>query len=156
MDKIYLTREAYQKIKGEIDFLKTSKRKKLATEIGEAREKGDIKENAEYDAAKEAQALNEKKISEMEGQLSRSEILDESRIPKDIISIGSIVKLLDLGSNEEEQYTLVSEMESNYAEGKISINSPIGKGLLGFKKDDVVEIKIPAGVLKYKIVDISR
>ncbi len=156
MEKIYLTRESYQKIKGEIDFLKTSKRKNLATEIGEAREKGDISENAEYDAAKEAQALNEKKISELESQLGRSEILDESRIPKDIISIGSIVKLLDLGANEEEQYTLVSEMEANYAEGKISINSPIGKGLLGFKKDDVVEIKIPAGILKYKVLEISR
>ncbi len=156
MEKIYLTREAYQKIKGEIDFLKTTKRKQLAAEIGEAREKGDISENAEYDSAKEAQALNENKISELESKLGRAEILDESRIPKDLISIGSIVKLLDLGSNEEEQYTLVSEMETNYAAGKISINSPIGQGLLGFKKDDIVDIKIPAGVLKYKIVGISR
>ncbi|MDD5259114.1 MAG: transcription elongation factor GreA [bacterium] len=156
MEKIYLTREAYQKIKEDIDFLKTNKRKQLAKEIGEAREKGDISENAEYDAAKEAQALNEKKISELEGKLGRSEILDESRIPKDKISIGSVVKLMDLGCNEEECYTLVSEMEADYAKGKISINSPIGKGLLGFKKDDIVEIKIPAGTLKYKIIEISR
>ncbi len=156
MEKIYLTREAYQKIKEDIDFLKTTKRKQLAKEIGEAREKGDISENAEYDAAKEAQALNENKINELEGKLGRAEILDESRIPKDKVSIGSIVKLLDLGCNEEERYTLVSEMEANYAAGKISINSPIGKGLLGFKKDDIVEIKIPAGILKYKIIDIAR
>jgi transcription elongation factor GreA len=156
MNKIHLTREAYQKIKEEIDHLKTVKRKQLSKEIGEAREKGDISENAEYDAAKEAQGMNEKKIHELEQKLSRAEILDESRIPKDIVSIGSKVKLQDLDSGEEENYTLVSEMEANYAEGKISVNSPIGKGLLGFKKNDVAEIKIPAGVLKYKIVDISR
>jgi len=156
MEKIHLTREAYQKIKEEIDFLKTGKRKQLSKEIGEAREKGDISENAEYDAAKEAQGMNEKKIHELEQKLSRAEILDESRIPKDIVSIGSKVKLRDLDSGEEENYQLVSEMEANYAEGKISIASPIGKGLLGFKKDEIVEIKIPAGVLKYKIVAISR
>ncbi len=156
MDRIHLTREAYQKIKEEIDFLKTTKRKQLSKEIGEAREKGDISENAEYDAAKEAQALNEKKIHELEQQLGRAEILDESRIPKDIVSIGSKVKLRDLESGDEENYSLVSEMEANYAEGKISITSPIGKGLLGFKKNDTVEIKIPAGTLKYKVLEISR
>lgn len=156
MEKIYLTRESYEKLRQELQYLKTVKRKELSQEIGEAREKGDISENAEYDAAKEAQALNEKKIYELESKLGRVEIVDESRIPKDKISIGSIVRLMDIEENIEEQYTLVSEVESNFSEGKISVNSPIGKGLLGYKKDDIVEIPIPAGILKYKILEITR
>lgn len=156
MDRIYLTREAYEKMREELRLLKSVKRKELSKEIGEAREKGDISENAEYDAAKEAQALNEKKINELEGKLGRVEIIDDAKIPKDKVSIGSVVKLKDLESAEIEQYILVSELEANYAEGKISISSPIGKGLLGYKKEDIVEICIPSGVIKYKILEISR
>lgn len=156
MEKIYLKRESYEKLRHELHYLKAVKRKELSQEIGEAREKGDISENAEYDAAKEAQALNEKKIHELENKLARVEIVDESRIPKDKVSIGSVVRIRDVEQNIEEQYTLVSEVEADFSEGKISVNSPIGKGLLGFRKDDVVEIPIPAGILKYKILEITR
>ena len=156
MDKTYLTREGYEKLRKELEFLKTVRRRELSKAIGEARAHGDISENAEYDAAKEAQGLNEKKIAELEGQLGNAQILDEKEIPKGVALIGATVVLKDMNSGEALTYTLVSEVEANYSEGKISISSPVGRGLLNHKKNDVVEIKVPAGVLKYKIVKISR
>ncbi|MBN1354428.1 MAG: transcription elongation factor GreA [Candidatus Omnitrophica bacterium] len=156
MDNIYLTPEGYEKIRKEIEHLKKTKRKKLSKAIEEARSHGDISENAEYDAAKEAMALNEKKIAELEERLGRAQILDESRIPKDEALIGATVKLKDTDSGEIMQYTLVSELEADYSQGKISVTSPIGKGLLGHKKSEIVEIEVPAGTLRYKILEISR
>ena len=156
MEKIYLTREGYEKLRKELEFLKTARRRELSKAVGEARAHGDISENAEYDAAKEAQGLNEKKIAELESKLSQAQILDETNIPKDLALIGATVKLRDVDSGEELEYTLVSELEANYAQGKISISSPVGKGLLNHKKNDVVEVKVPAGTLKYKILKISR
>ena len=153
---IYLTREGYQKLMEGLEFLKTVKRRELSKAVGEARAHGDLSENAEYDAAKEAQALNEKRIAELEEKLSRGRILDDENIPKDEVLIGATVRLKDLDSEEELEYTLVSEVEADYAQGKISISSPVGQGLLGHKENEIVEIKTPAGTLRYKILKISR
>ena len=156
MDEIYLTKGGFEKLKGELDYLKTVRRRELSKAIGEARAHGDLSENAEYDAAKEAQALNEKRIVELEEKLSRGRILDEAAIPKDQVLIGAKVKLKDIASGEELQYTLVSGVESDFAQNKISVSSPVGKALLGHKVNETVEIKVPAGTLKYKILNISR
>ena len=151
-----MTREGYQKLMKELEYLKTEKRRKLAKAIGVARDHGDISENAEYDAAKEAQALNEERISQLELKLSRTRILDDENIAKDKVLIGAKVMLKDLDTEEEFGYTLVSELEADYDQGKISVGSPIGKGLLGKKEGETAEIIIPAGTLKYKILKISR
>lgn len=154
--RAYLTPEGYEKLRKELRFLKTVRRRELSKEIGKARAQGDISENAEYDAAKEAQALNEKKIAGLEEKLSNAQILDDANISKDEALIGATVKLKDLKSGEELQYMLVSELEADFSQGKISVTSPVGKGLLGHKAKETVEIKIPAGILKYKILKISR
>jgi transcription elongation factor GreA len=156
MDEIYLTRSGHEKLMKELDFLKKEKRKQLSKAVGEARAHGDISENAEYDAAKEAQGLNEKKIAELEYKLSHARILDDEDIPKDEVLIGATVLLKDLDSQENLEYTLVSETEADYAEGKISVTSPIGAALLNHKEKDVVEIKVPAGILRYQVLKISR
>ena len=153
---IYLTAEGHEKLFKELKFLKTVRRRKLSREIGIARSHGDISENAEYDAAKEAQAFNEKKIAELEERLSRAQILDDTKIAKDKALVGATVKLKDLDSGEELQYTLLSELEADFSRGKISITSPVGKALLGHKQGEIVEIKVPAGALRYKILKISR
>ncbi len=153
---VYLTKEGYQRLMEELEFLKTVKRRELSKAVGEARAHGDISENAEYDAAKEAQALNERRIAELEEKLSRGRILDDENIPKDEVLIGATVKLKDLSTEEELEYTLVSELEADYAQGKISISSPVGQGLLGRKENEIAEIKTPAGTLRYKILKISR
>lgn len=156
MEEIYLTRAGYEKLIKDLEFLKKVKRRALSKAVGEARAHGDISENAEYDAAKDAQALNEKRIVELEEKLSRARILDDENIASDEVLIGAKVKLQDLDANEILEYTLVSEAEANYEEGKISVTSPIGSALLSHKENDVVEIKVPAGVLKYKVLKISR
>ncbi|MCK4860074.1 MAG: transcription elongation factor GreA [Candidatus Omnitrophica bacterium] len=155
-ENIYLTREGYDKLIKKLKRLKTIKRRELSKEIGIARAFGDISENAEYTAAKEAQGLNEKKIAELETKLVGARILDTENIPKDKAFIGATVKLKDLDSGEEFEYTLVAEVEADFEQGKISVSSPVGKGLLGHKENETVKIKIPAGVLKYKILKISR
>ena len=153
---IYLTPEGYEKLREKLEYLKNVKRREISKAIGKARGHGDLGENADYDAAKDAQALNEKMIARLEDELSRAQILDDRGIPKDEARIGATVKLKDLDSGEEFQYTLVAELEADFSEGKISVTSPVGKGLLGHKQNETVEIKIPAGVLKYKILEISR
>ena len=156
MGKIHLSPEGHEKLRKELEFLKTVRRKELSKAIGEARAHGDISENAEYDSAKDAQALNEKKIAGLEEKLSNAQILDDTHIAKDEALIGATVKLKDLDSKEELQYTLVSELEADFSQGKISVTSPIGKGLLGHKVNEKVEIEVPAGIIKYKILKISR
>ncbi len=156
MSNIYLTSEGYEKLRKELEFLKTLRRRELSKEIEKARAHGDISENAEYTAAKETQGLNEKKIAELEEKLSNAQILDDTNMPKDEALIGAVVKLKDLDSKEELQYMLVSELEADFSQGKISVTSPIGEGLLGHKVNETVEIKVPAGILKYKILKISR
>ena len=152
----YLTPEGYEKLRKELEFLKTEKRRQLSRAIGEARAHGDISENAEYDAAKDAQGHNEKRISELEEKLATANILDDTEMAKDEVLIGATVKVKDAKTGEELEYTLVAEEEADFAANKISVSSPVGAGLMNHKVGDVAEIKIPAGMLKYKIVKISR
>lgn len=151
----YLTQEGYDKIMTELDDLKTRGRKEASQAIAEAREKGDLSENAEYDAAKDAQGLLEMKINELEKSVANAQILDESKVDTSQVSILTKVKIKNLKINKEVEYKLVSESEANLKEKKISIDSPIGKGLLGKKIGEIAEIEIPAGMLSFEIIDIS-
>jgi transcription elongation factor GreA len=153
---VYLTQAGYQKLVEELEYFKTTKRRHISGEIAKARAHGDISENAEYDAAKDAQAANEQKIAELEFRLSHVRILDDEDMPKDQVLIGATVKLQDLDTGEELEYMLVSELEADYTQNKISINSPVGAALLEHKENEEVKIKIPAGILRYKILKISR
>ncbi len=152
----YITHKGYEELKKKWEYLKTVRRRELSKAVATARGHGDISENAEYDAAKEAQGLNEKKIAELEETLSNVQLLDDTNIPKDEALLGATVKLKDLASGEELQYTLVSEPEADFSQNRISVTSPVGKSLLGHKKNQIVEINVPAGILKYKILKISR
>lgn len=152
----YLTQAGYEKLREEMERLKVVKRREIAKTLEYARSLGDLKENAEYDAAKEAQAKNEKRIADLGQQLNRARIIEYENIPNDEVRIGATVKLKDLDSGEELQYTLVSELEADFSQGKISFTSPVGQGLAGAKVKQKVEIKIPSGILKYKILKISR
>tara|TARA_X000000368_G_scaffold46195_1_gene33112 strand:- start:802 stop:1275 length:474 start_codon:yes stop_codon:yes gene_type:complete len=156
MSKIkYFTESGLKKLNDELHYLKTKGRTDIANQIAEARDKGDLSENAEYDAAKDAQGLHELKISKLEESISNARVIDESEINTDKVSILSKVKILNLSFNKEFQYTIVSEEESDLQAGKISVQSPIGKGLLGKKKGQTVNIDVPSGKLKFKILDIS-
>lgn len=155
-DTQYFTKEGLEKFKDELQQLKTVERKKISEQIGEARDKGDLSENAEYDAAKEAQGLLEAKIAQMEETLSNARLIDESKMDNSKALILSTVKVKNLNVNKEMAYTLVSEEEADLKKMKISVSSPIGKGLLGRKVGDVVEINVPAGVLKLEILEITR
>lgn len=152
----YLSRAGHEKLSKELEHLKTVKRRALSKAIGEARAHGDISENAEYDAAKDAQGLNEKRISELENKLASSQIIDEEQMSSDEVLVGATVQLADIKSGRELAYTLVAEEEADYSKGMISVSSPVGSGLLNHKVGDTVEIKVPAGVLKYKVLKISR
>ena len=156
MSEIFLTKKGYQKLLEELEYLKTTKRRQLAKAVGEARSHGDISENAEYDASKEAQGMNEKRIAELEGKLAGARILEDQGIGSDEVLIGATVRLKDLDRDEEVEYTLVAGVDADYAQNKISVSSPVGEGLLNHKEGDEVEIKVPAGVLRYKILKISR
>ena len=152
----FLTRDGCDKLKEELKILKTVKRREIANALDKARQLGDLSENAEYDSAKQSQAINEKRIRELEEKILTARILDNENIASDKAYIGAKLKLLDIDSKEEIQYMLVTEDVADYAAGKISISSPVGKALLGCKIGDIANIKIPAGVLKYKILKISR
>ncbi len=152
----YYTEEGLNRLKAELLELKTKGRTAIARQIAEARDKGDLSENAEYDAAKDAQGLHELKIAKLGEVLSNARVLDESTIDISQVSILSKVKIKNTKSGAEMLYTLVSEEEADLKAGRISINSPIGKGLLGKKVGDTTEIKVPAGVLEFKVLDIAR
>ncbi len=156
MNKMHLTPEGYEKFKKQLEYLKKVRRRELSKAIGKAREQGDISENAEYDAAKEAQGLNEKHIFELEQKLADVQILDDREIPKDQALIGATVTMKDLDTKEDVKYTLVAELEADFAQKKISTTSPVGRALLGRKVGETVKINVPAGNLKYKILKISR
>ena len=153
---VFLTRDGCDRLKEELKILKTVKRKEIANALEKARQMGDLSENAEYDSAKQSQAINEKRIRELEEKILTARILDNKNIPSDKAYIGARLKLVDIDSKEEIEYMLVTEDEADYAAGRISISSPVGKALLGCKKGDITNIKVPAGVLKYKILAISR
>ena len=151
----YLTAEGYKKLKDELDHMRSVERPAAAAAIAEARDKGDLSENAEYDAAREAQGLLEMRIAQLEATLNNSRVIDESLISKDKVQILSKVTLLNHTNKREVTYTLVSENEANLREGKLAIGTPIAKALLGKKKGDIVEVTVPAGVMKFEILDIS-
>lgn len=153
--KISLTRDGYNKLHAELEFLKGEKRRQIAKDLAEARAHGDISENAEYDAAKEAQAHNEKKISDLENTLSRAMIMDNISIANGEAVLGATVRVKDEKSGEESDYMLVSEAESDFDLNKISATSPVGRALMGHKAGDIVEINVPRGTLVYKIIKIS-
>ena len=152
----YYTKEGLKNLRDELNQLKDVERPLASKAIAEARDKGDLSENAEYDAAKEAQGLLELKISKLEETLANARLIDESQLDSSKILVLSKVKIKNLMNNMELEYQLVAESEANLREGKISVNSPIGKGLLGKTKGDIVEISVPNGVIKFEIISISR
>ena len=151
----YMTQEGYDKIIKELEDLKTNGRKAAAQAIAEAREKGDLSENAEYDAAKDAQGMLEMKINDLEIILSSARVIDESQLDTSKVVILSKVKIKNLKTGMEVSYKLVSESEANLKEKKISVGSPIGKGLLGKVVGDIAQITTPAGAIDFEIIDIS-
>ena len=152
----YYTEEGLKKLKEELEHLKFVERPNISQQIAEARDKGDLSENAEYDAAKEAQGMLEMKIAKLEEMYAGARVIDESQLATDKVLALSIVKIKNLQTNAEMIFTLVAETEADIKSGKISINSPIGTGLLGKKVGDIAEIKVPAGLVKFEILDISR
>lgn len=153
---VYLTRERLHELEKELHRLKVKGRADIAQQIAEARGHGDLSENSEYDAAKQAQEMLEIQISKLEQTLSRARIIDGKDLPNDKVYILSSVRIKDLRSGEELTYKLVSPEEANFEENKISITSPIGKGLMGKMKGEVVKIKVPAGMLDYEILEIGK
>lgn len=151
----YVKLDTFEKMKAELQQLKGVERPAASRAIAEAREKGDLKENAEYDAAKEAQGMLEAKIKYLEGIIATARILDESNIDTSKVSILTKVSLTNLGTKKQVTYQIVSEKEADLKAGKISVTSPIGKGLLGKIVGDVVDVQVPAGVLKFKIENIT-
>ncbi|MGB3617218.1 MAG: transcription elongation factor GreA [Catalinimonas sp.] len=152
----YYTEQGLAKLRAELHDLKTRGRADIAQQIAEARDKGDLSENAEYDAAKDAQGMLELKISKLEEVMSNARVLDETVIDTSKVSILSTAKIKNLKNGQTISYTLVAEEEANLKEGKISVQSPIGKGLLGKKVGETAAIKVPAGTIEFEVLDISR
>ncbi len=152
----YYTEEGLKKLRQELNTLKDIERPKISNAIAEARDKGDLSENAEYDAAKEAQGMLEMKISKLEETLAGARLIDESQLDNSKVLVLSKVKIKNMSNNMEMDYMIVAESEADLASGKISVNSPIGKGLLGKSVGDIAEIDVPSGKLKFKILKISR
>jgi transcription elongation factor GreA len=155
LKEVILTAEGYEKLKQEIEFLQNDKRREVADRIRIARDFGDIAENAEYDDAKNEQAMLEARIAKLEEQLSAARVIEADEITSDVVSIGSHVKLKDMDDNKTVEYHIVGSAEANPAEQKLSNESPVGKAILGRKKGEVVEVAAPRGSLKYKIMDIK-
>lgn len=157
MSKIhYLTAEGLEKLKAEHQQLISVERPSISRQIAEARDKGDLSENAEYDAAKEAQGLLELKIAKLEEMIAGARIIDESKINTTHVQILNKVKLKNLNTNTVVEYTLVGETEANLREGKLAAATPIGKALIGKKKGDTVEVQVPSGIIKFEILEISK
>mgnify|MGYP000663197170 FL=1 len=157
MEKIsYYTEKGLKELREKLDHLKDVERPRASQAIGEARDKGDLSENAEYDAAKEAQGMLEMEISKLEETLSNARIIDESKLDSSKVLVHSKVKIKNLINSATMEYMLVAQSEANLAQGKISVDSPIGKGLLGKKLGDIAEIEIPNGNVKFEILEISR
>ena len=152
----YYTEDGLKKLKDELEHLKFVERPSISQQIAEARDKGDLSENAEYDAAKEAQGMLEMKIAKLEEMYSGARVIDESQLDTDKVLALSIVKIRNLNTKAEMTFTLVAETEADIKTGKISVNSPIGTGLLGKKVGEVAEIQVPAGIVKFEILHISR
>ena len=155
MTTTYMTEEGYNKLKEELAHLESVKRPEISKQIGEARDKGDLSENAEYDAAKEAQGMLEAKISQLKGVLVTARLIDKTAIGTDSVKIMNRVTMKNLKTNKLMTYTLVSETEADFKQGKIAVNTPIGQGLMGKKVGDIVDITIPSGVLSVEIIEIA-
>ena len=148
----YMTKDGYDKILAEINYLETVKRPEISAQIAEARDKGDLSENAEYDAAKD---IMEAKLSQLKGLISNARLIDETRVQTDEVQILNKVKIKNTKNNAVMTYTLVSDSEANLKEGKIAVSTPIAQGLMGKKVGDIVEIKVPSGMMSFEIMDIS-
>jgi len=156
MANVFLTKESYDKLKADLQYMKSAGRAEAGAALAEAREKGDLSENAEYDAAKEEQAKLEKRIAQLETALASVRILNENEIDDSKVSILTTIKVKNLKANKEFVYKMVSEIEADFKTGKLSVISPIGKGLLGHKKGEKVVIQTPAGAMEYQILDIKK
>lgn len=152
---VYLTRERLIEIEKEVQVMKINGRKEMASKIAEARAHGDLSENAEYDAAKEEQVLFEMRIAKFEDMLSRARIIDTSKMPDDEVHILSKVKIKNIKTKKIVEYILVSPEEADFQAGKISVSSPVGKGLMGAKAGETVKVKAPAGLLEFQIIEIK-
>ncbi len=152
---VYLTKEGYDNLKKEIEHLQKVQRPAISAQIAEARDKGDLSENAEYDAAKEAQGLLEAKIAKLNDMFAKARVIDESKLDISKVNLLSKVKVKNLNANREMEYMIVSEKEADMKLGKISSKSAIGSGLMGKAKGDIVEISVPAGIVKLEIISIS-
>jgi len=155
-DVAYYTKEGLEKLKEELQYLKTTGRQVISNAIAEARDKGDLSENAEYDAAKDAQGHHEAKISKLEDAMSNARLLDDSKLDLSKVLALSVVKIKNLKNGATMTYQLVSETEADLKTGKISTLSPIAKGLLGKKVGEIIEITVPAGKIEFEILEISR
>jgi|TARA_B110000495_G_C22967036_1_gene567236 transcription elongation factor GreA len=154
MISVPMTREAYQRKRAEVELMEGDQMSAITEKIAEARAEGDLKENAEYHAQREAQGLLQARINQIKGELSRAQIIDMANVPKDEVAFGATVKVLDLDFDDEEEMTLVGAGDEDYDAGKYLITSPIGQGLLGSKINDVVAIDVPAGTMRFKILEI--
>ena len=152
---VYLTEAGLQKLKDELDHLRSVERPAISAAIAEARDKGDLSENAEYDAAKEAQGMLEMRIAKLEDTVANARVIDESRIDTNTVQILNRVKMKNMTTGKIVEYTLVSENEANLREGKLAIGTPIAQALLGKKKGEEVDVKVPSGMLRLEILDIS-
>ena len=152
---VYLTEAGLQKLKDELDLLRSVERPAISAAIAEARDKGDLSENAEYDAAKEAQGMLEMRIAKLEDTVANARVIDESRIDTNTVQILNRVKMKNMTTGKIVEYTLVSENEANLKEGKLAIGTPIAQALLGKKKGEEVDVKVPSGMLRLEILDIS-
>src|SRR5690554_2083740 len=151
----YVTKEGLEKLRSELDYLESVERPNISKQIAEARDKGDLSENAEYDAAKEAQGMLEMRISKLKNQIAGSRIIDESKLDTSKVQIMNKVKIKNLKNNAVMTYTLVSESEADLKAGKLSISTPIAKGLLGHKVGDKVDIQAPSGIIPFEVLEIS-
>ena len=152
----YYTQEGYNKLKAELDQMRNVERPRVIAAIAEARDKGDLSENAEYDAAKEAQGMLEMRIAKLEETLAHARVMDASQLDNSKVLILSTVRIRNVQNKRETRYTLVAQNEADIAKGKISIDSPIGKGLLGKAVGDIAEIKVPNGIRNFEILEITR
>lgn len=156
MSKVhYLTAEGLDKIKADLAHMVSVERPAISKAIAEARDKGDLSENAEYDAAREAQGLLELRISQLQNVVANARVIDESKINTEHVQMLNKVKIKNLANNAVMEYTLVGESEANLKEGKLAAATPIGKALIGKKKGDIVEVSVPSGIIKFEVLDIS-
>ena len=155
MGVTYMTEEGYNKILSEINYLESVKRPEISAQIAEARDKGDLSENAEYDAAKEVQGILEGKIAQLKGLISNARLIDEAQIKTDVVQIMNKVKIKNLQNKAVMTYTLVSDSEANLKENKIAVSTPIAQGLMGKRVGDIAEIQVPSGIMKFEIMEIS-